>query len=645
MLHLHELSLDFAGRVIFAGVTWHLGKNDRVGLVGENGAGKSTLMRLIDCQMEPTSGRIHRARGGSVGYLPQEGIVTRGRTLFIEAQSALAHLMTLGEQIEEGAAQLADMAADDPRHGQLLERLGQQQEEFRNAGGYSMEAEVGRVLEGLGFSRSDWERECGEFSGGWQMRIALARLLLARPSVLLLDEPTNHLDMEARNWLEEYLSAYPGAVMVVSHDRFFLDRVCPRITEVWNGSLTDYHCSYSRYLVLREERVSALREAKARQDEEIARTEEFIARFRAKADKASLVQSRIRQLEKIERILVPPERKKIRFRFPSPPRSGRIVMELAGVSRAYGDQVVLREVSLTLERGERVALVGHNGAGKSTLMGVLAGGPLQAGSRTLGHNVITDYFAQDQGSVLAGERTVWEEILADAPFDTVPTLRNLLGAFLFTGDDVDKRVRVLSGGEKNRLALAKMLLRPANLLLLDEPTNHLDLFSKDVLLDALLSYEGTLVFVSHDRYFVDALATRVVEVANGGLGSYPGSYEEYLARKGGEALLQASAGVIERTRGGSSLPGGAVPGSKEERLRQREEEKARQREERTRQRRLAELEEAIQAKERELAELESRMGEAGFFDDPVRGAAAGERHGTLAREIEALYGEWDSLEA
>ena len=368
---------------------------------------------------------------------------------------------------------------------------------------------------GSAFSPTDWERDCGEFSGGWQMRIALAKLLLKKPNVLLLDEPTNHLDIEARNWLEEYLCAYPYSVILVSHDRFFLDCVCSRITEVWNHTLTDYHCSYTRYLTLREERVSALREAKRRQDEEVAAMEDFIRRFRYNANKASLVQSRIKQLEKVERIVIPPERKKIRFTFPEPPKSGRVVMELKGVTKAYGPKVVLDGVNLTVEKGERIALVGHNGAGKSTLMRVLAGGEFQAGERIVGANVAMDYFAQDQADVLTGDRSAYDEILADAPYDMVPRLRDILGAFLFSGDDIHKQVGVLSGGEKNRLALAKMLLRPSNLLLMDEPTNHLDLNSKEVLLDALRSFGGTVVFVSHDRYFIDHLATRVVEVEGG----------------------------------------------------------------------------------------------------------------------------------
>lgn len=646
MLHLHNLSLDFAGRVIFAGVTWHLGKNERVGLVGENGAGKSTLMRIIAGQIEQTSGVLHLAKGGKAGYLPQEGIVTRGRTLFAEAQAAMAHLTAMKDEIEQLSASLAEIPADEPNYAAMLERFGHLQEDFRMSGGYAMEAEVAKVLNGLGFTQGEWEKDCGEFSGGWQMRIALAKLLLARPTVLLLDEPTNHLDIEARNWLEEYLREYPHAVMVVSHDRFFLDRVCTRIAEVWNGVLSDYHCSYSSYLVQREERVTALREAQVRQDEEIAKIEDFISRFRYKADKASLVQSRVKQLEKIERIVLPPERKKIRFRFPEPPKSGRIVMELTGVTKAFGDNVVLRDVSLVIEKGERVALVGHNGAGKSTLMGIMAGGAFQQGERTLGHNVVIDYFAQDQGAVLTGDRSVWDEILADAPFDMVPQLRNILGAFLFSGDDINKRVGVLSGGEKNRLALAKMLLRPANLLLLDEPTNHLDLFSKDVLLDALAHFSGTVVFVSHDRYFVDALATRVVEVDGGKLTPYIGNYEDYLEKKGGEALRVASAGVIEKTTVSSpatqSVPG--APASKEDRLRLREEDKQRKREDAARQKRMAELEMLIQSQEAELAELERTMNGPGFFDDPERGAVAGQRHEELTGLIAAGYEEWERLD-
>ncbi|HLO24792.1 MAG TPA: ABC-F family ATP-binding cassette domain-containing protein [Geobacteraceae bacterium] len=651
MLQLKQLSKDFAGKPLFAGINWHLKKGERVGLVGENGAGKSSLMRIIAGEVEHSSGELIFARGATVGYLPQDGIVTRGRTLFAEAMSALEELQSIEREIDELTGRLGTMPHDAPEHGTLLERFGHLQEEFRLKGGYAMEAEVGNVLRGLGFLPADWTRDCGEFSGGWQMRIALARLLLKKPNVLLLDEPTNHLDIEARNWLEDYLKGYPYSVMLVSHDRFFLDQVCHRITEVWNHTLTDYHCTYSRYLFEREERVAALREAKRRQDEEVAKMEDFISRFRYKADKASLVQSRIKQLEKVERIVLPPERKKIRFRFPPAPKSGRIVLELKGLSRAYGDRVVLDTIDLIVEQGERIALVGHNGAGKSTLMRVLAGGEFQGGSRTAGHNVALDYFAQDQAEAMNGSRTAYEELLADAPFAMVPQLRDILGAFLFTGDDIHKKVAVLSGGERNRLALAKMLLRPSNLLLMDEPTNHLDLFSKDVLLEALRSYSGTVVFVSHDRHFIDGLATRVVEVEAGRLTSYHGDYEYYLAKKG--ELVTPTAQVIAPAAGPQSAvpaaqtagtpPAPITPHAKAERLKSREEEKQRQREDKQKQKKLGELEKAIEAEESQLADLEANMADPAFFADHEQARLAGEKHAALTARIQELYRDWEAL--
>ncbi|MDD5287433.1 MAG: ABC-F family ATP-binding cassette domain-containing protein, partial [Desulfuromonadaceae bacterium] len=537
---------------------------------------------------------------------------------------------------------------DSPEHDQQLHRYGELQDQFRHRGGYTMEAEIGTVLKGLGFAQSDWHRDCGEFSGGWQMRIALACLLLQKPDVLLLDEPTNHLDIEARNWLEEYLCAYPGSVILVSHDRFFMDSVCSRIAEVWNKTMTDYHCNYSTYLVQREERVSALRDAKRRQDEEVEKTEDFIRRFRYQANKASLVQSRIKQLEKVERIVLPPERKKIRFQFPDPPKSGKTVMELKGLTRAFGSHTVLNRVDFVAEKGERIALVGHNGAGKSTLMAVLAGGEFQGGERIPGHNVCMDYFAQDQADVLEQNRSAYDELYADAPYAMVPKLRDILGAFLFSGDDIHKKVGVLSGGERNRLALAKMLLRPSNLLLMDEPTNHLDLFSKEVLLEALKSFDGTVVFVSHDRYFVNALATRIVEVEGGKLESYYGNYEYYLEKKeagGGSKppLAANSATSVTRENSAEKSPSPLPPLNKEVRLKDREEEKRRKREEQSRQKMMADLESQIASVEKELATLESEMNAPGFFDDPERGQQGGERHSALNARLEELYREWEVL--
>ncbi len=639
MLHLKNLCKEFAGTPLFTDISWHLKKGERVGLVGENGAGKSTLMRIIAGQVEHSSGELQFARGATVGYLPQDGIVTRGRPLFREVLGALDDLQAMESEIRGLTASLEQASHDDPGYRELLERYGHLQEEFRLRGGYAMEAEVGVVLTGLGFHPDDWDKDCGTFSGGWQMRIALAKLLLRKPNVLLLDEPTNHLDIEARNWLEEYLCSYPYSVMLVSHDRFFLDQVCSRIAEVWNHAMTDYHCNYSNYLLQREARVDALREAKRRQDEEVEKLEDFIRRFRYKADKASLVQSRIKQLEKIERIVLPPERKKIRFRFPDPPKAGKIAMELKRVTKGYGARIVLDGIDLTVESGEKLALVGHNGAGKSTLMKVLNGAEFQGGERAPGHNLVIDYFAQDQADALDGSRTAYEELYEGAPYDMVPRLRDLLGAFLFTGDDIHKKVGVLSGGERNRLALAKMLLRPANLLLMDEPTNHLDLFSKEVLLDALRAFPGTVVFVSHDRHFIDGLATRVVEVEGGSLTSYHGDYEYYLAKKSGEAI-DTPAGSSHLEPRTSLLE----PASKKERLKSREEEKQRQKEERSRQKRIAEVEGAIELAEKELARIEEKLADPVNSGDYALLQQLGGEHAAADARLAALYGEWEELQ-
>lgn len=636
MLQLINLTKDFAGKPLLTDVNWHLRKGERVGLVGENGAGKSTIMKIVAGLMETSSGSVQLARGEEVGYLPQDGIVTMGVPLFQETMSALADLQRIEEELELLTERLAEMPHDAPEHGDLLDRYGHLQEEFRVRGGYAKESTVGTVLTGLGFLPEEWQKDCGEFSGGWQMRIALAKLLLKKPGVLLLDEPTNHLDIEARNWLEEYLCSYPGSVILVSHDRFFLDQVCSRIAEVWNYTITDYHCNYSRYLVQRDERISSLRDAKKRQDEEVASLEDFIRRFRYNANKASLVQSRVKQLEKIERISIPPERKRIRFHFPSPPKSGRVVMELKGLTKAYGQKVVLNGIHFVIEKGEKIALVGHNGAGKSTLMKVLAGGAFQSGERVIGHNVVLDYFAQDQAEALSNERTAYDELYADSPYDMVPRLRDLLGAFLFSGDDIQKKVKVLSGGERNRLALAKMLLRSSNLLLMDEPTNHLDLFSKEVLLDALREFPGTVVFVSHDRHFIDGLATRVVEVEGGILTSYPGDYEYFLAKKNSTPeTVEISTSVP------STLPPEPSPAA--DRQKSREADKQRQKEERSRLKRLAELEQSIDQAEQELAALEQQMNGENFFADPERAAAAGTAHSLLSARIQGLYAEWEQF--
>jgi ATP-binding cassette subfamily F protein 3 len=427
---------------------------------------------------------------------------------------------------------MAELDHSGSEYAEVADRYQRLEHEFRARDGYTLEAEVGKVLTGLGFHREDWTRLADEFSGGWQMRIALAKLLLQKPNLLLLDEPTNHLDLEARNWLEEYLGEYPYAYVLISHDRYFLDVTVKRIVEIWNKQLHFYAGNYDQYLARKASRLEQLEGAYKTQRDRIEQLEVFINRFRYQATKAKQVQSRIKELEKIERIEIPEEEKTVHFSFPQPKPSGRIVAEFTGVAKSYGDHQVFAKVNFMIERGDRVALVGVNGAGKSTLIKLLAAQePLTAGDFKLGHNADPDYFAQDQYKELDPEARILDDLGMLSPSSTQTQLRSLLGCFLFSGDDVFKRIGVLSGGERNRYALLKMLLHPHNFLLLDEPTNHLDMRAKDVLLEALSKYTGTVVFVSHDRYFIDKLATRVFEIGDGKVEIYPGNYEDYLWRK------------------------------------------------------------------------------------------------------------------
>ncbi len=637
MLQLKDVVKQFADQVVLRHVDWHVRPTDRIGLCGENGAGKTTLLRLLSGQSDVDAGKVQLARGTTIGYLPQEGLEHSGRDLFTEVRSALEELLAVEAELKQLEGQISREAEESD-----LDRYSELQEIFRQRGGYTMEAEIGRVLKGLGFAEEDWGKPCEQFSGGWQMRIALAKLLLQKPNLLLLDEPTNHLDLPARDWLEGYLSAYPYAVILVSHDRFFLDQVVSRIVEIWHGKLTDYPGNYSRYLAARDERVAALRETKRRQDEEVARLESFINKFRYNANKAALVQSRVKMLDKIERIELPPERKKIGFSFPVPPKSGQLSIGLSGVAHGYENKTVVEDVDLSVARGERIALVGANGAGKSTLMRLLAGveAPLQ-GEREEGHNMVMAYFAQDQARTLDAKLTVLEQITKAAPFDMVPKVRNLLGAFLFHGDDVHKRVSVLSGGERNRLALAILLLEPANLLLLDEPTNHLDLASKEVLLNALKGYQGTLVFVSHDRYFVDALASRVVEVAGQRATSYLGNYEDFLRVKSGEGDGSHSSLRVEQT--GAKETSAPVQ-RKTSRVLSHEERKATRREEQKRKKELTQVEERIEVLEQELTELTTEMQDPAMAVDHARLSPLIEKHSLLQEELDGCMERWETLQ-
>jgi ATP-binding cassette subfamily F protein 3 len=536
MLQLAQAGKRFGHKLLFDGLDWLITPKERTGLVGGNGTGKSTLLKVL-AGIEPLDyGTLSITKGLRIGYLPQDGLRVAGRTVFEECLSVFAGVQELEKELESLTARMSELDPAGDEYRQVADRFERADSEFRARDGYTIEAQVGTVLTGLSFRKEDWTRRTEEFSGGWQMRIALAKLLLEKPNLLLLDEPTNHLDLEARNWLEEYLVNYEYAYVLISHDRYFLDVTVKKIAEIWNKKVHFYTGGYEKYRQQKAERLTQLEAAYKNQQDKIAQLEAFINRFRYQATKAKQVQSRIKELEKIERIELPPEEKTIHFSFPQPKPSGRVVATFKNVAKSYGEKQVLRNVDFIIERGDRIALVGVNGAGKSTLMKLLSGTePLTSGEYTLGHNVELDYFAQDQYKELDPEARVLDDLSSAAPRTPDTELRNLLGCFLFSEDDVFKRIGVLSGGERNRYALARMLLHPANFLLLDEPTNHLDLRAKDVLLEALEKFTGTVMFVSHDRYFIEKLATRVFEVADGSVHVFPGNFADYLWRKSGGA--------------------------------------------------------------------------------------------------------------
>jgi ATP-binding cassette subfamily F protein 3 len=534
MIQLSGSQKRFGPKILFENADWLVTPQERAGIVGANGSGKTTLLKILAGIDGLDKGTVTVMKGVTVGYLPQEGLELSGRTVFAECLTVFEHVHALEREQQELAHQLAELDPVGHPYAQVAERFHRVEDELHAADGYAIETQVGSVLSGLGFPQRDWQRRTEEFSGGWQMRIALAKLLLEKPNLLLLDEPTNHLDLEARNWLEGYLQSYPYAFVLVSHDRYFLDVTVRRVVELWNKALHFYTGGFSDYERQKDERRGQLMSAYRNQQDRITQIEAFISRFRYQATKAKQVQSRIKELERIERIEIPPEEKTIRFRFPQPRQSGRIVADFKGVAKSYGAHRVFADVSFIIERGDRAALVGVNGAGKSTLIKILAGAePVTAGEYTLGHNAQPDYFAQDQYKELDPDARLLDDLSQVASRATNTALRTILGSFLFSEDDVFKRIGVLSGGERNRYALARMLMMPSNFLLLDEPTNHLDMRAKDVLLTALQEFSGTLVFVSHDRYFIDRLATRIFEVEDSRITVYPGNYEDYLWRKQG----------------------------------------------------------------------------------------------------------------
>jgi ATP-binding cassette, subfamily F, member 3 len=532
MLSLQNAGKRFGPRILFLEADWLIRAKEKTALVGANGTGKSTLMKVLAGLETLDYGNLQQTRGMSIGYLPQEGLRLSGRTVFSECLTVFDELRAMESEIERMAGQLAELDHASPEYEAAASRYSLLQDRFHALDGYALDAQVGSVLTGLGFGKEDWGRQTDEFSGGWQMRIALAKLLLAKPSLLLLDEPTNHLDLETRNWLEDYLRTYPFGYILISHDRYFLDVTIDRTVEIWNKRLTIYQGNYTKYLKQKDDRRLQLEAAWRNQREQIEHLEAFINRFRYQATKAKQVQSRIKELEKIERIEIPAEERVIHFKFPQPPPSGRTVVQAEDLGKKYGTKCVFSNGRFMIDRGDRVALVGVNGAGKSTLIKLLTGAETPtAGTVRLGHNVVSEYFAQDQYKVLDGDARMLDDMSRAALKVPESELRSLLGCFLFSGDDVFKPLGVLSGGERNRYALARILVSPSNFLLLDEPTNHLDMRAKDVLLDALDAFSGTVVFVSHDRYFIDRLATRVLEVENGAITTYEGNYEDYLRRK------------------------------------------------------------------------------------------------------------------
>jgi ATP-binding cassette subfamily F protein 3 len=649
MIQLSGAGKRFGHKLLFENTDWLITPHDRVGLVGGNGTGKSTLMKVLAGLDTFDYGSLIVAKGTTAGYLPQDGLSLSGRTVFAECMTVFSDLHDIERELEALLQKISELDHTSPEYAAVADRYHSLEHEFQTRGGYSIEAEVGRVLQGLGFQKEDWQRQTDEFSGGWQMRLALAKLLLQKPNLLLLDEPTNHLDLEARNWLEEYLHDYPYALVLISHDRYFLDVVVNKIAEIWNKRFWFYTGNYDKFLSQKTQRNEQLQAAYKNQRDRIEQLEVFINRFRYQATKAKQVQSRIKELEKIERIEVPPEEKTIHFTFPQPKPSGRIVAEFVDVAKTYparpdrniGPKEVFRHVNFLIEKGDRIALVGVNGAGKSTLIKLLAGTENSTeGEYKLGHNVEADYFAQDQYKELDADARMIDDLGNASPGSSQTELRSLLGCFLFSEDDVFKKIGVLSGGERGRYALLRLLLHPANFLLLDEPTNHLDMRAKDVLLDALMKYSGTAVFVSHDRYFIDKLATRVFEIGDGKVEVYPGNYEDYLWRKQGGSAKQN-----EAIRQQLNIPEPAVavppsngnqpaadPTAKAKRLNPIKRKKIEDR--------VQELEAAISKAEDEIAKYEIALQDFISADETQRQSQELEQqksaHSALIREWEAL---------
>ncbi|OQY98817.1 MAG: hypothetical protein B6D35_11000 [Candidatus Brocadia sp. UTAMX2] len=640
MIRLNDVSLTFGSKTIVDNVSLHIRKNDRIGLIGPNGAGKSTLFKLICKLIEPGGGSLVCAKDANTGYLPQEGFAFRKKTVFEEASSAFEDILHLKHQMETIHTRLEDPSIQGEDHEMLLDNYAHLQHQLEVVNSAKIEAETGKVLKGMGFKESEFTRDIGAFSGGWQMRIALSRLLLQEPNLLLLDEPTNHLDIDSILWLEEYLRGFKGGLILISHDRAFLDRNVTRIWELEKGKIHEYGGNYSFYEMEKEKRMELQRARYVNQQKKIKEVERFIERFRAKNTKASQVQSRILMLEKMEKETLPDNAtEQVRFRFPPSKQSGVSVLEVNDVSHKYDGRPIFQDICLSLERGEKVALVGQNGSGKSTLLRIIAGiEQPHTGTIRMGHNVLFDYFAQEHAEKLNTRNTVLQEIESVAPLSMIPHTRHILGAFLFSGDDVFKGVHVLSGGEKSRLSLAKMLLKPTNFLILDEPTNHIDITTKKILKDALLDYAGSLLIVSHDRDFLDGLVSKVYELKNQNIITHLGSMRDFLEKKTLDLL-------------GETAEGRATEGSyrKPEETNSQKQQYLLKKEHHARKRKLTKevqnIEEKIASREAQKKELDHIFSDPALYNDKEKSVEINKQYKAITQELSALYTRWEEVHA
>ena len=640
MISVDNLTVSFAGWDLFKDVSFLINEKDRIGLVGKNGAGKSTMLKVLIGEQQPTSGTVSRNGECTVGYLPQQMKVADTTTLFDETESAFSEVLGLEREIDRLNAEIAERTDyESPEYEKLLHRLNDATDRFNILGGMNREEEVEKTLLGLGFERSDFSRSTSEFSGGWRMRIELAKLLLRRPSVFLLDEPTNHLDIESIGWLENYLKDYNGAVVLISHDRAFLDNVTTRTIEISLGKIYDYRVPYSKYVELRRERRAQQLAAYQNQQKMIEQTEEFIERFRYKPTKSNQVQSRIKQLEKIERIEVDEEDlSRLNIKFPPAPRSGQIVVEAKEVGKSFGEKHVFSGATFTIERGQKVALVGRNGEGKTTFARMVIGQlePTE-GSLRIGHNVKIGYYAQNQDDLMNGDFTVFDTLDRVAVGEIRTKLRDILGAFLFRGEDIDKKVRVLSGGERARLAMARLMLEPYNLLVLDEPTNHMDMRSKDILKNAVQRYDGTVIVISHDREILDGLAERVYEFRDGRVKEHLGGIYDFLRDRQIESMREieqkkpSQAAAPKTNKGG--LSGKMLYEQK------REAEKQLRKAERDVER----AEEEIMALEKEIAEMDRKMADPAASGIDLTDGTYYAEYNKKKEELTRLTYRWEEL--